>query len=162
VAIETRNRPVALVLSRQNVPTLNRSEFSAAAGLRKGAYVLADAPGGKPDLILISTGSEVSLIVAARQALAKRNVNARVVSMPSWELFDEQPLDYREAVLPPSVRARLVVEAALPQGWHRYVCNGGDVLGVERFGASAPGNVVLEKFGFTVDHVVERALALVR
>jgi transketolase len=162
VAIETRDRPVALVLSRQNVPTLDRREFAPAAGLRKGAYVLGDAPEGKPDLILIGTGSEVSLAVAARQKLAERKIKARVVSMPSWELFDEQPGDYRDAVLPPSVRARLVVEAALPQGWHRYACDGGDVLGVERFGASAPGNVVLEKFGFTVDNVVERALALVR
>ncbi len=161
VAIESRHRPVALVLTRQNVPTLDRSQFAAADGLRRGAYVLADAP-SKPDLVLIGTGSEVSLIVAARQKLAEQKVQARIVSMPSWELFDAQPRDYRESVLPPSVRPRLAVEAGLPQGWHFYVGDGGDVIGLDRFGASAPGNVVMEKLGFTVNHVVERALALLR
>ncbi len=162
VAVETRDRPVALILSRQNVPTLDRKEFAAADGLRKGAYILADAPGGKPDIVLIGTGSELSLVVAARQKLLERKIDARVVSMPSWELFDEQPKDYRDSVLPPALRPRLAVEAGLPQGWHRYVGDGGDMLGVERFGASAPGNVVLEKFGFTVDNVMERALALLK
>jgi transketolase len=162
VAIETRDRPVALALSRQNVPTLDRSQFAPADGLRKGAYILADAANGNPDVVLIGTGSEVSLVVAARQKLLERNINARVVSMPSWELFDAQPREYREFVMPPSVRPRLSVEAALPQGWHRYIGDGGEVLGVERFGASAPGNVVMEKFGFTVDHVVERALSLLK
>jgi len=162
VAIESRNRPVALVLSRQNLPTLDRSHFAPVDGLRRGAYVLADAPGGRPDLVLIGTGSEVSLIVGASQKLAQRNVKARLVSMPSWELFDAQPREYRDMVLPPSVRPRLAVEAALPQGWHRYVGDGGDVLGMERFGASAPGPVVMEKLGFTVDNVVQRALALLK
>ena len=161
VAIESRNRPVALALSRQNVPTLDRSRYAAADGLRRGAYVLADWSGGKPHLVLIGSGSELSLVVAAREKLLERNINARVVSMPSWELFDAQPQDYRESVLPPSVRPRLAVEAALPLGWDRYVGDGGDIVGVERFGASAPGNTVMEKFGFTVDHVVERAAALV-
>lgn len=160
IAIERRNQPVALALSRQNVPTLDRGQFAPADGVRKGAYILADAPGGKPDLILIGTGSEVSLVVAAREKLAERKIHARVVSMPSWELFDEQPPAYREEVLPRTVRTRLAVEAALPQGWHRYVGDGGDVLAIERFGASAPGNVVMEKFGFTVDNVVARAAAL--
>jgi transketolase len=159
VAIETRDRPVALILSRQNVPTLDRKEFAAADGLRKGAYILADALGGKPDIVLIGTGSELSLVVAARQKLLERKFDARVVSMPSWELFEMQPKDYRDSVLPPALRPRLAVEAGLPQGWHRYV---GDIIGVERFGASAPGNVVLEKFGFTVDNVVERALVLLK
>jgi transketolase len=162
VAVEKRKHPVALILSRQNVPTLDRKELTGAEGLRKGAYVLADAPNGKPDVILIGTGSELSLTVAARQKLSERKIAARVVSMPSWELFDEQPENYRESVLPRSIHARLAVEAALPQGWHRYVGDGGDVVGVDRFGASAPGNVVLEKFGFTVDNVVERAVALVK
>ena len=162
VAIETRDRPVALVLTRQNVPTLDRNQFAAAEGLRRGAYVLVDAPNGKPDLILIGTGSEVPLVVAARQKLLEQKLHARVVSMPSWELFDAQPREYRDSVFPPSVRARLAVEAALPQGWHRYVGDGGNVIGVERFGASAPGNVVMEKLGFTVDHVMERALALLK
>jgi transketolase len=162
VAIEARRYPVALALTRQNVPTLDRSQFAGAEGLRRGAYVLSDAPDGKPDLVLIGTGSEVSLIVAARQKLLERNVRARIVSMPSWELFDLQSKEYRQAVLPPSVRPRLAVEAALPQGWHRYVGDGGDIIGIERFGASAPGNVVMEKFGITVDHIVERGLALIK
>ena len=160
IAIESRDRPVALALSRQNVPTLDRKEFAPADGVRKGAYVLAEASGGKPDIVLIATGSELSLAVAARLKLAEKNMHARVVSMPSWELFDAQPKDYRDSVLPPSVRRRLAIEAGLPQGWHRYVGDGGDVVGIERFGASAPGNVVMEKFGFTVDNVVNRALAL--
>jgi transketolase len=160
VAIETRDRPVALALTRQNVPTLDRTQFAAAEGLRRGAYVLADAPGGRADLVLIGTGSEVSLVVAAREKLSERKIQARVVSMPSWELFDLQPKEYRDSVLPPSIKRRIAVEAALPQGWHRYVGEGGDVIGIERFGASAPGNVVMEKLGFTVNHVVERALAL--
>jgi transketolase len=160
VAIESRACPVALVLTRQNLPTLDRSQFAPADELRKGAYVLADAPGGQPDIVLIGTGSEVSLVVAAREKLAEQKIQARVVSMPSWELFDQQPQAYRESVFPKSVRARLAVEAALPQGWHRYIGDGGDIVGVERFGASAPGNVVMEKLGFTVSHVVERATAL--
>ena len=160
VAIETRDRPVALALTRQNVPTLDRTQFAAADGLRRGAYVLADPPDGRADLVLIGTGSEVSLAVAAREKLSERKIQARVVSMPSWELFDLQPREYRDSVLPASIKRRVAVEAALPQGWHRYVGDGGDVIGIERFGASAPGNVVMEKLGFTVNHVVERALAL--
>jgi transketolase len=162
VAIENRACPVALVLTRQNVPTFDRNQFASADGLRKGAYVLADAPGGQPDIVLIGTGSEVSLVAAAREKLAEKKIQARVVSMPSWELFDQQPQAYRDSVFPRSVRARLSVEAALPQGWHRYVGEGGDVIGIERFGASAPGNVVMEKLGFTVSHVVERALGLLK
>jgi len=162
IAIESRSCPVALVLSRQNVPTLDRSQYADADGLRRGAYVLAEAATGKPDLVLIGTGSELSLVVAARERLARQSIHARVVSMPSWELFDQQPKDYREIIFPKSVPARLAVEAALPMGWHRYVGDHGDVIGVERFGASAPGNVVMEKLGFTVDHVVERATALLR
>jgi transketolase len=160
VAIESRSHPVALVLSRQNVPTLDRADLTSALGLKRGAYVLADVDGRVPDLILIASGSELSLVVSARAELREKNINARVVSMPSWELFDSQPQEYRDYVLPPSVRARLAVEAALPLGWHRYVGDHGDVIGVERFGASAPGNIVMEKFGFTLDHVVERALKL--
>jgi transketolase len=144
------------------VPTLDRSQFAAADGLRRGAYVLADAPNAKPDLILIATGSEVGLIVTAARELLARNVRARVVSMPSWELFDAQPVEYRDAVLSPSISARLAVEAGAPQGWHRYVGDRGDVLGVERFGASAPGDAMLREYGFTVENVCRRALALLR
>jgi len=162
VALETRERPVALVLTRQDVPTLDRTQFSAADGLRRGAYILADAPSGKPDLILIATGSEVALIVAAREKLLAQNIAVRLVSFPSWELFDAQPQEYRDAVLPPSICARLAVEAGVSQGWHRYVGDRGDVLAVDRFGASAPGSVMLRHYGFTVDNVCARAGALLR
>jgi transketolase len=162
LAVETRDRPVALILTRQDVPILDRSQVAAAEELRQGAYVLADAPEGKPDLILIASGSEVSLALEARQKLQAEGIQARVVSMPSWKLFDAQPQAYRDSVLPPSVRARLAVEAGASLGWHRYVGNCGDVLGVETFGASAPGDVVMREYGFTVENVVERAQALVQ
>ncbi len=162
VALETRDRPVALILTRQNVATLDRTQFADADGLRRGAYVLADAPEGKPDLILIATGSEVGLIVAAAQTLLAQGIRARVVSMPSWELFDAQPKAYRDGVLAPSIRARLAVEAGVTQGWHRYVGDDGDVLGLDRFGASAPADVLLREYGFTVENVCKRALALMR
>ena len=162
VALETRRRPVALVLSRQNVPTLDREHCAPAGGLRQGGYILADAPDGKPALILIATGSEVGLIVAARQKLLELDIQARIVSLPSWELFDAQPLEYREAVFPPAIRARLAVETGTTFGWQRYVGDAGEVIGVERFGASAPGEVVMREYGFTVDNVCARAIALVR
>jgi len=162
VALETRDQPVALVLTRQNVATLDRTQFAGADGLRRGAYVLADAPGGAPALILIATGSEVGLIVAVAQALLARGVRARVVSMPSWEIFDAQPQEYRDAVLVPSIRARLAVEAGVTQGWHRYVGDAGDVLGLDRYGASASGDVLLREYGFTVENVCKRALAVMR
>ena len=160
VALETRERPVALVLTRQDVPTLDRARFAPAAGVQRGAYVLADAEGGKPDLILMASGSEVALIVAAQHKLLENNIRARIVSMPSWELFQAQSPEYRETVLPPSIAARLAVEAGVSQGWHRYVGDRGDVLAVDRFGASAPGKVVLREYGYTVDNVCRRALDL--
>ena len=160
IALATRDRPVALVLTRQDLPTLDRAQFAAADGLRRGAYILADAPNGKPDLILIASGSEVALIVEARRTLLENNVQARIVSMPSWELFEAQPPEYRDTVLPPAVGARLAVEAGVSQGWHRYVGSRGDVLAVDCFGASAPGDVMLREYGFTVDNVCRRALAL--
>jgi transketolase len=161
VAIESRNRPVALVLTRQDVPVLDRSRYAPADGLRRGAYVLADPQGSAIDLILIATGSEVSLIVTAQEKLAEQGIAARIVSMPSWELFDSQPQEYRDKVLLPSVRARLAVEAGIAQGWSRYVGEKGDVISIDRFGESAPAKVLAEKFGFTVDTVVARALRLV-
>jgi len=161
-ALEIRDRPVALILTRQNVPVLDRKEFAPAEGLEKGAYVLAEASGGSPRLILIATGSEVPLALSARAELEKRGIAARVVSMPSWELFEAQPPEYRERVLPPSVGARLAVEAASPLGWHRYVGTEGDVIGVDRFGASAPGEIVMREYGFTADNIVGRALALLK
>ncbi len=162
VALETRNRPVALVLTRQDVPTLDRSQLAAAEGLRRGAYVLADAPNGKPDVILIATGSEVSLILETRQELLKQNIQARVVSMPSWELFEAQTQAYRDSVLLPSVHARLAVEAGASQGWCRYAGDQGDVISVDRFGASAPGDVVMQEYGFNVENVRQRVLALLK
>jgi transketolase len=161
VAVETRKQPVALVLTRQSVPTLDRSQMASAEGLRRGGYVLADAPDGKPDAILIATGSEVGLVVAARQELLERGIQARIISMPSWELFDAQPPDYRDSVLLPAVRARLAVEAGVSQGWHRYVGDRGDVIGIDdRFGASAPGSTVMREYGFSVENIVQRTLAL--
>jgi transketolase len=151
---------VALILSRQNMPTLDRARFAPAEGVRRGAYILADAEGGTPDLLLIATGSELSLAIAAREKLREENIHARVVSMPSWELFDEQPREYRDAVISPQVKARLAIEAGSPLGWHRYVGDGGSVLGVERFGASAPGEVMLREYGFTVEHVCKLAVDL--
>jgi transketolase len=162
LAIEKRDRPTALVLTRQSVPTLDREQFAAADGLRRGAYILVDAPQARPQLILIASGSEVGLIVAARQKLQEQEIPVRLVSMPSWELFEDQPREYRHSVLPPSVRARLAVEAGVTQGWHRYVGDFGDVIGVDRFGASAPGPVVMREYGFSVDNICERALALLK
>jgi transketolase len=162
VALEMRDGPVALVLTRQHVPTLDRTRFAGADGLRRGAYIVSDAPNAKPDLILIATGSEVGLIVAAAEKLQAQKIQVRVVSMPSWELFDAEPREYRDAVLPPSISARLAVEAGASQGWHRYVGDRGDVLGIDRFGASAPGDVLLREYGFTVESVCRRALALLQ
>jgi transketolase len=160
VALEMQNRPVALVLSRQNLPTLDRSHLASASGLQRGAYILADVEGGNPDLVLIATGSELSLAIAAAEHLRTEDIRARVVSMPSWELFDEQQQEYQDSVIPPQVKMRLAVEAGSSQGWHRYVGDGGSVLGVEQFGASAPGEVMLREFGFTADNVRLRAHAL--
>ncbi len=162
VALETRDRPVLLILSRQDVPTLDRSRYAPADGLRHGAYVLCDAHNGKPDLILIASGAEVGLIVAAAERLTAEGVAVRCVSMPSWELFDALVQADRDAVLLPTVQARLAVEAGVAQGWHRYVGDAGGVLSVERFGASAPGEVVLREYGYNVDEVCTRARALRR
>ncbi len=160
VALTHTNGPVALVLTRQNLPTLDRTQMAPADGLERGAYILADAEAGRPDLILIASGSEVALAVEARKRLAQRGTRARVVSMPSWELFEAQSQPYRDEVLPPSVTKRLAIEVGVPQGWHRYVGPAGDVIGLTRFGASAPGQVVMEKLGFTADNVVAHALKL--
>jgi transketolase len=160
VAIETRDRPVLLSLTRQDVPTLDRSKLADAALLAKGAYVLDDTDGDAARLILIASGSEVHLIVEAARRLRDEGVPTRCVSMPSWDLFESQPREYRDAVLPPAIGARLAVEAAATLGWERYVGSQGDVLGIDHFGASAPGRTLMEKFGFTVDNVVARARRL--
>ena len=162
VAVETRDHPVLLVLSRQDLPTLDRSRYAAADGLRRGAYVLSDAADGKPELILLASGSEVSLILAAAERLQAQGIAVRCVSMPSWELFEALPQAERDAVLPPAVGARLAVELGVAQGWDRYIGTRGDMLGVERFGASAPAEVLLREYGFTVDQVCARAKALLQ
>ncbi|KAA0069613.1 transketolase [Rhodanobacter sp. T12-5] len=160
VAVESTRHPVLLALTRQNVPTLDRNRYAGADGLRKGAYVLSDAKDGKPSLILIATGSEVGLILEAADKLQADGIAVRCVSMPSWELFDAQPQSYRDQVLPATVTARLAVELGASQGWDRYVGAKGDMLGIDHFGASAPAEVLLREFGFTVDNVVKRAKAL--
>jgi transketolase len=158
VAVETRNRPVLLILSRQALPTLDRTQVGAADGLRQGAYVLEDAPA--PELILIGTGSEVALVLDAARLLRAEGVAVRCVSMPSWELFEAQTPAYREQVLPVAVRARVAVEAGIAQGWERYIGDAGAMHGVERFGASAPGDVVQREYGFTAEAVRDRARAV--
>ncbi|KIQ96541.1 transketolase [Lysobacter sp. A03] len=160
VAVEMRDRPVVLILTRQDLPTLDRQVYAAADGLTQGAYVLDADLGDSPQIILIASGSEVSLIVEAAGRLRRDGVGVRCVSMPSWDLFEAQPRDYRDSVLPPAVTARLAVEAGSAQGWHRWVGDGGDVLSVDDFGASAPMQAVAAAYGFTVDNVVKRARAL--
>jgi transketolase len=160
VALETRDRPTALILTRQKVPTLNRTVFASAENLRRGAYVISEAPGRGVDCILIASGSEVHLAMQAQTRLRERRVSARVVSMPSWELFEESPVAYRRAVLDPAVTARISIEAASAFGWRRYVGDAGDSIAVDTFGSSAPGNMVMAQYGFSVDAVVSRVMAL--
>jgi len=159
-AMEHRDGPIGIVLCRQNLPVLDRS--GKTGDTSRGAYVLADASGGRPRLVLIATGSELHLAVGAREKLEAEGIPTRVVSMPCWEFFEKQPREYREAVLPPDVRARLSIEAGVTLGWKRWVGDGGGSIGLDRFGASAPGEVVLRELGFTVDHVVRFARDLLR
>jgi len=162
VALTHAEGPVGLVLTRQKLPVIDRKTFAPASGLARGAYVLADASGSAPEVILIATGSEVSTALEAHERLTKDGVRSRVVSMPCWELFDVQPQSYRDAVLPPSVRARVSIEAASPFGWERYVGLAGAIIGVTHFGASAPGPVVMHEFGFTPEHIVATAKAVMK
>ncbi len=162
MAVERRAGPTVLALTRQNVPTLDRNRFAPADGLLHGAYVLADLGNGKPDLILMASGSEVSLIVEAGQKLAANSVNVRLISFPSWELFAAQSREYHESVLPKAVKARLAVEAGVSMGWERWVGEKGTIVAIDRFGASAPAETVYSEFGLTVKNIVEQALRLVR
>ncbi|HET9726417.1 MAG TPA: transketolase [Gemmatimonadales bacterium] len=157
VIMRLQHQPAALVLTRQAIPTFDRTRYAAASGLAKGAYVMADAEGGRPDVILLATGSEVQLCVEAFERLTAEGTRARVVSMPSWELFEQQTQEYRDSVLPPDVTARVSVEQASMFGWERYVGSSGARIGMMSFGASAPLKELQKKFGFTVDHVVEAA-----
>jgi transketolase len=159
-AIQNKKGPVALVLTRQNTPTLDREIFAAADELQRGAYILSDAKDAKPDVILLASGSEVHIALQAADILTQKDISVRVVSMPSWELFDHQPETYRREVLPPQARIRIAIEAGIPQGWHRYVGSNGEVVGLDHFGASAPFQTLYDKFGITAKTVVEKALAL--
>jgi transketolase len=159
-AIEHREEPVGLVLSRQNLPVLDRS--GSRGDVSRGAYVLEDSSKGAPRLILIASGSELHLAVAARRELEAGGIPTRVVSMPCWEFFEKQPREYREGVLPASVPARLSIEAGVTLGWKRYVGDHGGSIGLDRFGASAPGEVVMRELGFTVEHVVRYARDLLK
>jgi transketolase len=160
VALENRQGPTALALTRQAVPTLDRQICSPPTGLRKGAYVLADLGDGTPRIILMASGSEVSIILEAAQRLAQEGVACRVVSFPSWELFLAQDEAYQKEMLPPEIGARLALEAGVTQGWERWVGTQGKVIGLNRFGASAPYKTLYEKFGLTAERVVAEAKAL--
>jgi transketolase len=159
----SRPKPMTIILTRQKVPVLDVSDAAnphpMMEGLPKGAYVLSDCR-GIPDVLLIGTGSEVHLALEAKARLQEEGISARVVSMPSWELFAEQTQAYRDSVLPPECRARLAIEAGSPIGWHRWVGHNGDVIGVERFGASAPGGTVYREYGFTVENVLAKVRIL--
>jgi transketolase len=161
-ALTHRDRPVALLLTRQNVPVLPGTKEGGLSVLARGAYVMADAPNAAPDVILIGAGSEVSVAMAARDLLAAQGVTARVVSMPSWELFEEQDAAYRESVLPKAITARVSVEAGITLGWDRYVGSAGATVGINRLGESGKGPAVMAHLGITPEHVAQQALAVLR
>jgi transketolase len=156
-ALANNHRPSAIILTRQNMPTLDREKYAAADGVMKGGYILSDAPGGKPDVILMGTGSELSIAVAAQEELAKSGIKARVVSLPCFELFDEQPQSYQDEVLPPTVTARVAVEAGVRQGWDRYLAGRGAFIGMHGFGMSAPFEQIYKAVGITPEKMVEAA-----
>jgi len=160
-AMERTEGPTMLVLTRQGLPIFDRNKMASAEELYKGAYVLSKEKSGAADIILMASGSEVSLIVEAQETLAKEGIDARVVSMPCWELFLKQPQEYQAEVIPPEVKARLAVEAGVPLGWHQWVGDGGDIIGINKFGASAPANENFKQYGFTVENVVQRAKKLI-
>ncbi len=160
VAIERRGGPVALALTRQVLPVIDRSKYASAEGLTRGGYVLADATAKSPEVILIASGSEVAVALEAFEKLAAEGTAVRVVSLPSWDIFERQGQAYKDEVLPPAVTARLAIEAAAPLGWDRYVGPKGAVIGMTRYGASAPYKILAEKFGFTAANVIQRAKQL--
>lgn len=160
-ALLHKDGPVSIILTRQNVPVIDREKTAPANDLKNGAYILSDCE-GKPDVILMASGSEVHLILEAQQILKSENIRARVVSFPSWELFEATDTSYKQSVLPPDVRKRLAVEAGSPMGWCRYTTDEGDVLGIDRFGESAPGEEVMKEYGFSVDNVVKKVKALLK
>jgi transketolase len=161
-AIENHNYPTTLVLTRQNVPTLDREKFAKAEGLHKGAYVLADLGEEKPEIILMATGSEVDLIVKAGEKLAEEGVNVRLVSFPCWSFFENQPQSYHNAVLDPSIEKRIAVEAGVSLGWEKWVGSKGAIIGVDKYGASAPYEKIFEEYGLTADQIYKKAKALLK
>ncbi|MFM9276827.1 transketolase [Paenibacillus jiagnxiensis] len=161
-ALENQNNPVALVLTRQNLPILAGTVDGAREGIKRGAYVVSDAKDGKPAAQIIATGSEVQLAVKAQEALAQEGIQVRVISMPSWDLFEKQDKAYKDSVILPDVKARLAVEMAYPMGWEKYVGEQGDILGISTFGASAPGDRVIKEYGFTVENVVSKVKNLLK
>ncbi len=161
IAMKSVDGPVAMILSRQKLPVLDRSRYGMADGLANGAYILSDSE-GKPDIILIASGSEVHIALEAADSLAAKGVQARVVNMPSWELFEKMPREYKDKVLLPDVEKRIAVEAGISMGWERYVGTGGKIIGITGFGISAPGGLVMEKFGFTSENIVEKAMELLK
>jgi transketolase len=158
--LQLRHQPAVIALSRQALPTFDRGKYASAAGVARGAYVMADTPGGRPDLILIASGSEVALVIKAHEALVAEGIRSRVVSMPSWEIFEQQPRSYRDEVLLPMVKARLAVEQGSVLGWERYVGPDGRVIGMKTFGASAPLKELQRQFGFEPERVVATAMEL--
>ncbi len=162
IALEQTDRPVMLILTRQDLPTLDRTKFAAADGVTRGGYVLADAGGKQPDVILMSTGSEIQLAVAAHEKLVADGIHSRVVSLPSFELFDEQPAAYRDSVLPPQVTARVAVEAGIRQCWDKYLGTSGAFVGLDTYGASAPFKEIYKHRGLTSEAVVAKARELCR
>jgi transketolase len=154
LVMQLRHQPAVLALSRQPLPTLDRSKYAPASGVAQGAYVLADTPGGNPDVIIIASGSEVSLAMEAHESLLGEGIRSRVVSMPSWEIFEQQSQAYRDSVLPPTVKARVAVEQASILGWERYVGGSGHVIGMKTFGASAPLKELQRKYGFEPNQVI--------
>jgi len=157
VAVEHKEGPVALLMTRQAVPVIDRTRFSPAEGLKHGAYVLADSPSGRPEVLILASGSEIQPALAAYQKLTEERISARLVSMPSWELFENQPEEYKNRVIPRESLIRVSMEAGVTQGWHKHIGSGGEAVGIDHFGASAPAKVLLEKFGFTPENIVRRA-----
>ena len=158
VALEHKGGPVAIILSRQKLPAFDQTKYAKASELEKGAYVLSEVENAQ--LILIATGSEVSLALKAQAELKNEGIAAKVVSMPSWELFEKQDAGYKESVFPKTLRKRLAIEAGSPMGWHKYVTDEGDIVGISKFGESAPGDVVMKEYGFSVENVVAKAKGL--
>ena len=160
LAVESKSTPTALVLSRQNLPTMKDTHLLAYDGVSKGAYVISRSKSDRPQALLLATGSEVQLAVQVQQALAEEQIDVAVVSMPSWDRFEKQSVEYKQSVLPPSVTKRIAIEMASSLGWERYVGMEGDIIAIDRFGASAPGDTIIEQYGFNVSQITERVKKL--